>query len=166
MDDLKKNWQVVTNIPGSGAEPESGTAPGSCLESIPLLASSIPITGIPTQYLNLSWNGSHIPVPCPPNCSSVRAVFSLQNYLQQAISLHESIVLPMKTSTMLSSNNLMWYACTVKWHHIKAHFDLVCRPYPGGVASRLAIINFVAMVMPILYDNFLGPNNSNLKYES
>jgi len=35
-----------------------------------------------------------------------------------------------------------------------------------GVASRLATVIYVAMVMPILYDNSYGPNNSNLKYES
>ena len=40
------------------------------------------------------------------------------------------------------------------------------RPYPGGVASRLATVTYVVMVMPILYDNSLSPNNSNLKYES
>ena len=35
-----------------------------------------------------------------------------------------------------------------------------------GVASRLATIIYVAMVMPVLYDNSYSPNNSNLKYES
>ena len=35
-----------------------------------------------------------------------------------------------------------------------------------GVASRLATIIYVAMVMPILYDNSYSLNNSNLKYES
>ena len=40
------------------------------------------------------------------------------------------------------------------------------RPYAGGVASRLATAIYVAMVTPILYDNFYSPNDSNLKYES
>ena len=34
-----------------------------------------------------------------------------------------------------------------------------------GVASRLATVIYVAMVMSILYDNSYSPNNSNLKYE-
>ena len=40
------------------------------------------------------------------------------------------------------------------------------RPYPGGVASRLATVIYVAMVMPILYDDSDSWNDSNLKYES
>ena len=36
-------------------------------------------------------------------------------------------------------------------------------PYPGGVASRVATIIYVAMVIPILYDT---PSHSNLKYAS
>ena len=39
------------------------------------------------------------------------------------------------------------------------------RPFSGGVASWLATAIFVSMVTPILYDNFHGPNDSNLKYE-
>ena len=35
-----------------------------------------------------------------------------------------------------------------------------------GVASRLATVIYVAMVMPILYDNSYSTNNSNLKYKS
>ena len=31
-----------------------------------------------------------------------------------------------------------------------------------GVASRLATVIYVAMVLPILYDNSYSPNNSNL----
>ena len=46
------------------------------------------------------------------------------------------------------------------------HFNGVNRPCPGGMASRLATIIYVAMVMPILYDNSYSPNDSNLKYES
>ena len=37
--------------------------------------------------------------------------------------------------------------------------------YPGGVASRLATIIYVAMIMPI-YDNSDSPNDSNTKYEN
>ena len=37
------------------------------------------------------------------------------------------------------------------------------RGYAVGVASRLATVIYVAMVMPILYDN---PYQSKLKYES
>ena len=40
------------------------------------------------------------------------------------------------------------------------------RGYAVGVASRLATVIYIAMVMPILYDNSYSPNNSNLKYES
>ena len=40
------------------------------------------------------------------------------------------------------------------------------RGYAVGVASRLATVIYVAMVMPILYDNSYSLNNSNLKYES
>ena len=40
------------------------------------------------------------------------------------------------------------------------------RPFSGGVASRLATAIYVAMVTPILYDNFYTPNDPNLKYES
>ena len=36
-------------------------------------------------------------------------------------------------------------------------------PYPGDVASRLATIVYIAMVMPILYDNSYSPNDTNLK---
>ena len=35
-----------------------------------------------------------------------------------------------------------------------------------GVASRLATVIYVTMVMPIVYDNSYSPNNSNLNYES
>ena len=35
-----------------------------------------------------------------------------------------------------------------------------------GVASRLATVIYVAMVMPILYDNSYSPNNSKSQYES
>ena len=45
-------------------------------------------------------------------------------------------------------------------------FLVANRPYAGGVASRLATTSYVAMVTPILYDNFYSPNDSNLKYES
>ena len=54
----------------------------------------------------------------------------------------------------------------------QAHFTLITnlmwvyRGYAVGVASRLATVIYVAMVMPILYDNSYSPNNSNLKYES
>ena len=44
--------------------------------------------------------------------------------------------------------------------------QLLNRGYAVGVASRLATVIYVAMVMPILYDNSYSPNNSNLKYES
>ena len=40
------------------------------------------------------------------------------------------------------------------------------RGYAVGVASKLATVIYVAMVMPILYDNSYSPTNSNLKYES
>ena len=40
------------------------------------------------------------------------------------------------------------------------------RPFHVGVASRLATGIYVAMVMPILYDNSYSLNDSNLKYES
>ena len=40
------------------------------------------------------------------------------------------------------------------------------RPFHVGVASRLAIAIYVAMVKPILYDNSYSLNDSNLKYES
>ena len=58
--------------------------------------------------------------------------------------------------------------------HIEHSMGIPCRrynggynrPYPGGVASRLATIIYVAMIMPILCDNLYSPNNSNLKYES
>ena len=40
--------------------------------------------------------------------------------------------------------------------HIK--INLLYRPYPGGVASRLPTIVYVAMIMPILYDNSYSPN--------
>ena len=40
------------------------------------------------------------------------------------------------------------------------------RPFHVGVASRLATAIYVAMVTPILYDNFYSLNDSNLKYES
>ena len=43
---------------------------------------------------------------------------------------------------------------------------MLYRGYAVGVASRLATVIYVAMVMPILYDNSYSPNNSNLKYES
>ena len=36
------------------------------------------------------------------------------------------------------------------------------RGYAMGVASRLATVIYVAMVMPILYDNSYGPNNSKV----
>ena len=39
------------------------------------------------------------------------------------------------------------------------------RGYAVGVASRLATVIYVAMVMTILYDNSYSPN-SDLKYES
>ena len=54
----------------------------------------------------------------------------------------------------------------------QAHFTLITnlmwvyRGYAVGVASRLANVIYIAMVMPILYDNSYSPNNSNLKYES
>ena len=38
------------------------------------------------------------------------------------------------------------------------------RPYPGVVASMLATVIYVGMVMPILYDNSYSPNDSNFKY--
>jgi len=40
------------------------------------------------------------------------------------------------------------------------------RSYLGGVASRLAIVIYVAMVMPILPGNSYSPNDSKLKYAS
>jgi len=40
------------------------------------------------------------------------------------------------------------------------------RGYAVDVASRLATVIYVAMVMPVLYDNSYSPNNSNFKYES
>ena len=46
------------------------------------------------------------------------------------------------------------------------HKENMYRGYAVGVASRLATVIYVAMVMPILYDNSYSPNNSNLKYES
>ena len=39
-------------------------------------------------------------------------------------------------------------------------------PYAGGVASRLATANYVAMVTAILYDNSYSPNDSNLNCHS
>ena len=65
-----------------------------------------------TQYLNLEliWAWRAIYSPCPPNCSTGNAVFSLQNYLQQAI------VLRMKPSTIQSSNNSNIHI--LLWHHI------------------------------------------------
>ena len=47
-----------------------------------------------------------------------------------------------------------------------SHISVLNRGYAVGVASRLATVIYVAMVMPILYDNSYSPNNSNLKYES
>ena len=44
----KKHWQTLTNLPGSGAESESGTVLNSCLSPFHCcMASSIPTTGIP-----------------------------------------------------------------------------------------------------------------------
>ena len=41
---------------------------------------------------------------------------------------------------------------------------LACETSPGGIASKLTIIIYVAMT--ILYDSSDSPNDSNLKYES
>ena len=40
------------------------------------------------------------------------------------------------------------------------------RLHPGGVASRLSIIMYAAMVMPILCDNSYSPNNSNWLFKN
>ena len=40
------------------------------------------------------------------------------------------------------------------------------RPFHVGVVSRLATAVYVAMVTPILYDNYSSLNGSNLKYKS
>ena len=72
-------------------ELDSATVPGSCFESIPLLAS-IPTTGFPELRTRI-WSfipltqEAHAPVFCPLNGSTVRAVLNL---LQQAIH-HDSL---------------------------------------------------------------------------
>ena len=72
-------------------ELDSATVPGSCFESIPLLAS-IPTTGFPELRTRI-WSfipltqEDHASVLCPLNSSTVRAVFNL---LQQAIH-HDSL---------------------------------------------------------------------------
>ena len=44
--------------------------------------------------------------------------------------------------------------------------SIAYRPFHVGVASRLANAIYVAMVMPILYDNSYSLNDSDLKYDS
>ena len=55
--------------------------------------------------------------------------------------------------------------CQCADSHTKAQ-EVQQFPFHVGVASRLATAIYVAMVMPILYDNSYSLNDSNLKYES